>query len=204
MVQASDRASATIEDDEIDRLRALTWRLLARFLAAPPDAAALEAAARLGEPETELGRALSLLGRIASKTNPAEAEEEYHALFIGVGRGELVPYASFYRTGFLNEKPLALLRQDLAELGIARAEGNPEPEDHIASLCEVMAGLAEGRFGTAGLATQQRFFDRHLAPWAGRFFADLEAARSARLYQPVGTVGRLFVEIERTAFALAA
>jgi TorA maturation chaperone TorD len=199
--QAAGAASGEID---VDALRAATYRLLARFLAAPPDVTALEVASRLGEPETELGRALSVFARMAASTLPAEAADEYHELFVGVGRGELVPYGSFYRTGFLNEKPLALLRQDLAELGVARAAGNPEPEDHIASLCEVMAGLAEGRFGEAGLATQQRFFDRHLAPWAGRFFADLEAARAARLYQPLGTVGRLFVEIERTGFALAA
>lgn len=204
MVQVSDRAATIDEDVDIDRLRAVTYRLLARFLAAPPDAAALEAARRLGDPETEFGRALALFARVAANTSPGQAAEEYHELFIGIGRGELLPYGSFYRTGFLNEKPLALLRQDLAELGIARAAGNPEPEDHIASLCEVMAGLIEGRFAEAGLVTQQRFFDRHLAPWAERFFADLEAARSARLYQPLGTVGRLFVDMERTGFALAA
>jgi len=204
MTEPSDAAVAVSGETDVDALRAATYRLLARFLAAPPDAEALLVASRLGEPETELGRALSLFARIAASTLPAQAADEYHELFIGVGRGELVPYGSFYRTGFLNEKPLALLREDLAELGIARAAGNPEPEDHIASLCEVMAGLAEGRFGETGLATQQRFFDRHLAPWAGRFFADLEVARAARLYQPLGTVGRLFVEIERTGFALAA
>lgn len=204
MVDVSDRATTIDEDVDIDRLRALTYRLIARFLAAPPDAAALEAAGRLGEPETEFGRALALFARVAAHTSPGQAAEEYHELFIGVGRGELLPYGSFYRTGFLNEKPLALLRQDLAELRIARAAANPEPEDHIASLCEVMAGLIEGRFGETDLATQQRFFDRHLAPWAGRFFADLETARSARLYQPLGTVGRLFVDMERTGFALAA
>ncbi|MCL6609251.1 MAG: molecular chaperone TorD family protein [Geminicoccaceae bacterium] len=204
MREPDEAAVAASGEIDVDALRAATYRLLARFLATPPDAEALRVASRLGEPETELGRALSLFARIAAATSPAQAADEYHELFIGVGRGELVPYGSFYRTGFLNEKPLALLREDLAALGIARAQDNPEPEDHIASLCEVMAGLAEGRFGETGLATQQRFFDRHLAPWAGRFFADLEAARAARLYQPLGTVGRLFVEIERTGFALAA
>ncbi|MCS7268624.1 MAG: molecular chaperone TorD family protein [Geminicoccaceae bacterium] len=188
--------------DEVDALRAATYRLLARFLAAPPDTAALEVARGLGDDASEFGRALAVFARVARATTPEQAALEYHDLFIGVGRGELVPYASFYRTGFLNEKPLAELRDDLAELGIARAPGNPEPEDHIAALCEVMAGLAEGRFGEGDLALQQRFFHRHLAPWAARFFGDLEAARAARLYQPLGTVGRLFVEIEEAGFAL--
>mgnify|MGYP003870625307 FL=1 len=192
------------EPDEVDRLRAVTWRLLAKLLAAPPDEATLATVARLGEAGSELGEALLELARAARASTVEAAREEYDELFIGVGRGELVPYASFYRTGFLNERPLALLRADLATLGIARAPGNPEPEDHAASLCEVMAGLLEGRFGPAGEAEVQRFFDRHLEPWIGRFFADLEAARSARLYRPVGTVGRLFVEIERAGFRLAA
>lgn len=191
------------EIDEVEASRAALYRLLARFLAAPPDHAALEVARGLGDGESAIGRALAVLARVARATTPEQAADEYHELFIGIGRGELVPYASFYRTGFLNEKPLAELRDDLAALGVARAPNNPEPEDHIASLCEVMAGLVEGRFGSGDLAEQQRFFERHIRPWAGRFFADLEAARAARLYQPLGTVGRLFLEIEEAGFALA-
>ena len=204
--QTGDRtARQPTEEGETEALRAALYRLLARFLAAPPDAATLEVAGQLGNEEGgELGQALGLLARVARTTSAEQASQEYHDLFIGVGRGELVPYGSFYRTGFLNEKPLALLRSDLAALGLARAPGNPEPEDHIAALCEVMAGLAEGSLATVDLAGQQRFFDHHLAPWAGKFFTDLERARAARLYQPLGTVGRLFVEIEAAGFALAA
>lgn len=190
--------------DEVDGLRALPWRLLARLLAAPPDAATLATVGRLGEPGSAFGEALLRLAEMARASEPAQVAEEYHDLFIGVGRGELVPYASFYRTGFLNERPLALLRADLARLGIARAAGNPEPEDHTASLCEVMAGLIEGRFGPQPPGSDRLFFDRHLEPWIGRFFADLEGAKAARFYRPVGTVGRLFVEIERAGFQLAA
>lgn len=203
MIEAAGRRSA--EEAETEALRAALYRLLARFLAAPPDAGTLAVAGGLGdEGGGEIGSALGVLARVARTTTVEQAAQEYHDLFIGVGRGELVPYASFYRTGFLNEKPLALLRSDLAALGLARAPGNPEPEDHIAALCEVMAGLAEGSLATVDLAGQQRFFDRHLAPWAGRFFGDLERARAARLYQPLGTVGRLFVDIEAAGFALAA
>lgn len=198
-------ARRPVEEGETEALRAALYRLLGRFLAAPPDAAALAVAGGLGDEDSgELGNALGLLARIARTTVVEQAAREYHELFIGVGRGELVPYGSFYRTGFLNEKPLALLRSDLSVLGLARAPGNPEPEDHIAALCEVMAGLADGSLAVVDLAEQRRFFERHLAPWAGRFFSDLERARAARLYQPLGTVGRLFMDIETAGFALAA
>ncbi len=96
------------------------------------------------------------------------------------------------------------MRGDLARLGIARAANQCDPEDHVASLCEAMAGLADGRYGDGKLVTQRLFFDRHLAPWAPRFFSDLERARASRLYAPLGTVGRKFMEIEATAFAMAA
>src|SRR5206468_1534860 len=103
------------------------------------------------------------------------AGREFFALFIGLGRSELLPYGSYYMSGFLHERPLARLRSDLAELGIARADGNPEPEDHIATLCEIMAGIVGGRFAVAA-AADQRVFEKHLAPWAAHFFSDLEQA----------------------------
>jgi TorA maturation chaperone TorD len=190
--------------DEEDAHRRHVYRLLARFLAAPPDGAALTVASGLEGGGSELGQALGALARVARATTPAEARDEYDELFIGLARGELVPYASFYLTGFLHEKPLAAVRQDLARLGIARRPECRDPEDHVASLCEVMAGLVGGEFGDGALRTQQAFFDRHLAPWAPRFFADLERARASRLYGPVGAVGRAFMGIEATTFAMAA
>lgn len=192
---------------EEDLLRANWYGFLARFLAAPTDQAALSLAAGFDSQDdgTDMGRALGVLSRLAQQTTPSQAEEEYFNLFIGVGRGELMPYGSYYLTGFLNEKPLAHLRGDMARLGIARAEDVKEPEDHIAALCEMMAGLIAGSFGTpAPLAVQNEFFQRHLSPWAGRFFGDLERARHARLYQPVGTIGRLLIDIERDAFGMEA
>src|SRR5262249_3798033 len=128
-------------------------------------------------------------------------EREYFDLFVGVGRGEMLPYGSYYLTGFLHERPLARLRSDLAELGILRAEDQPEPEDHLAILCEVMAGLAGGRFAGAP-AGEKPFFDKHLAPWARRFFADLERAEAADFYRAVASVGATFIDIEMEAFAL--
>lgn len=188
-----------------DLLRANQYRLLASFLARSPSAPLLQLAAGFTGDETDLGRALAVLARLARQTTPAAASDEYHELFIGMGRGELVPYGSYYMTGFLNEKPLALLRRDMARLDIARADNVAEPEDHIGALCEMMAGLILGDFGTPlPVADQKQFFDKHMAAWTERFFTDLENAKAATLYTPIGTLGRVFMGIETTAFAMAA
>jgi TorA maturation chaperone TorD len=200
-------AAEVVGEDPIpteDRLRAHQYQLLARFLSGPADAPLLRLASGLAGDDTELGRSLAELADRAKQTTPEAASREYHDLFIGIGRGELVPYGSYYLTGFLNEKPLAKLRSDMARLGIARADDVKEPEDHIAALCEMMAGLITGAFGAPLDLTRQRtFFDRHLARWAPVFFEDLEKAQSAWLYAPVGTLGRVFMGIERTAFAMS-
>lgn len=186
-----------------DELRASQYRLLARFLARPPDGPLLRLASSFTGDETDLGKALALLARLARNTTEAKASDEYHELFIGMGRGELMPYGSYYMTGFLNEKPLALLRRDMAGLGMARADETSEPEDHIAALSDMMAGLIMGAFGEPlDVAEQKHFFDQHLASWAGSFFKDLENAKAATLYTPIGTLGRVFMEIETTAFSM--
>lgn len=187
----------------MDAMRGQLYGLLGRLLARPPSADLLRRVAGIGGDGTALGQALTDLAAAAAATDAARVEREYHHLFIGVARGELLPFASFYLTGFLNEKPLARLRTDMARLGIARAEEVKDPEDHIASLCEMMAGLAAGDFQVS-LAEQQLFFDRHLAPWADRFFQDLDRADSAVFYRAVAAVGRLFLAIETDAFRLAA
>ena len=113
-----------------------------------------------------------------------------------------MPYASYYLTGFLNERPLSRLRDDLAALGIERVENNFEPEDHAATLCEIMAGLAGGHF-PASPEAQRAFFEKHVAPWMGRLFADMENATNTKFYRSVGSLGRLFLEIEAEAFTFA-
>ena len=187
--------------DEVDAARAQQYALIAVLLSRAPDADLLGRLANLRVDATPLGLAHAALAAAARDSGLAQVEREYFDLFIGLGRGELMPYGSFYLTGFLHERPLARLRADLAELGIARTERNAEPEDHIATLCEVMAGLVDGRFAAPDGA-DQRIFERHIAPWAGRFCADLERAASANFYRHVGTVGRMFIEIEMEAFAL--
>ncbi len=188
-----------------DMLRANTYALLASLFRAPPDAARLADLAKLGVDDTEMGRALGALGAAARESMPEAIDDEYHDLFIGVGEGELTPYASYYLTGFTYEKPLAKLRIEMSELGIVKSDDVVEPEDHIAALCEMMCGLITGAFGApADLARQQAFFDTHIAPWTERFFEDLETASSANFYKPVGTIGRLFMRIELQSFEMAA
>jgi TorA maturation chaperone TorD len=187
--------------DEVARGRAQEYALLARLLREPPDAAILKQIGQLQGDATALGAAHGELAEAAERTNAAEVEREFFSLFIGVGRGEFLPYASYYATGFLHERPLARLRQDLSRFGIARAEGVAEPEDHAGILCEVMAGLAGGELPAAEDAGRI-MFENHIAPWMGRFFADLERAEGAEFYQRVASVGRIFIAIETEAFAL--
>ena len=190
---------------EEDRLRANWYALLARLLASAPDAALLRKVASMEGDESDFGRALKSLGAAAKATAVEAVTQEYFDLFIGVGGSELTPYGSYYLTGFLHEKPLARLRVDMARLGITRAEGVAESEDHIAALCDVMRGLITGTFGEpADLATQRQFFDDHIGCWAPRFFEDLEAAKAAAFFMPVGTIGRLFMAVEAQAFEMAA
>jgi TorA maturation chaperone TorD len=187
--------------DETDRARAQEYTLLAALLLRAPTAGVLAQLSRLQGDATPLGLAHIALAEAATATESAAVQREFFELFIGVGRSELLPYASYYLTGFLNERPLANLRGDLARLGLARAKGRGDPEDHIGTLCEVMSGMASRCFPVEPGA-EQRFFARHVAPWAGRFFLDLEMAKAAEFYRAVGAVGRTFMEIEAQAFAM--
>jgi TorA maturation chaperone TorD len=189
-----------------DVARAEIWGLLGHLLLAPPDAERLRALASVdGDEATPIGPALARLGAASRTATPESVREEHDTLFIGLVRGELVPFASYYLTGFLHERPLAALRQSMAALGIGVREGVAEPEDHIGALAEMMAGLITGAFGApADLATQRRFFNDHIAGWAGRFFEDLENAAAAAFYKPVGALGRALVGIEAEAFEMAA
>lgn len=187
--------------DEIDLARAQEYALLAALLARAPSAELLTRLSKLSGDASPLGVAHIALGEAAARLDADAIQQEYFNLFIGVGRGELLPYGSYYLTGFLNERPLARLRADLTELDIVRAENNVEPEDHAGTLCEIMSGLAGKRFA-APEGAQRGLFDRHMAPWIGRFFTDLERAEAADFYSRVGALGRVFIEIETEAFAL--
>lgn len=191
--------------DAEEQGRADLYGLLSVLLARPPDAARLELVAGLGGDETALGQALAALAADARNREPAGLEHEHHMLFVGLGRGELLPYGSYYLTGFLHEKPLAVLRNDFAELGLGRAESVREPEDHIASLCEAMRSLIRGdHCPRQELGRQKAFFERHISPWAPHFFVDLQGAKHAGFYAGVGAVGAAFLAIETEAFRMVA
>lgn len=179
--------------------RATAWSLLGRLLSAPADEAVLEMLVHLDHAglggDNLLAAAWDLLSKAANKTSPAEQEDEYQDLFIGVGRGELMPYGSWYLTGFLMEQPLARLRDELSMLGFERRDGVIEPEDHAAALCDVMAMISSGD-DAAPVDVQSGFFSRHIAPWMGRFFRDMQQAPSARFYRAVGQLGEQYVALE--------
>ena len=181
-----------------NRLRADTYRVLGSLLAAPPDAEtlALFANAPVSEEGDLLAVAWRMLATSAARTTERKAGDEFQSLFIGIGRGELMPYASWYLTGFLMEKPLAKLRSDLAALGFERQDDVAEPEDHAAALCETMALLAEDG-DLASLQTQAEFFEAHVGTWMARFFRDMQEAVSARFYRAVGQLGEQFIETDQ-------
>jgi len=186
-----------------ERARADIYQLLAALLAGPPDQALLELLRAL-EPDTKtagssMNSTWQELRATAEKIGPQDIGEEYFNLFIGLGRGELVPYASWYVHGLLMEKLLASLRDELAVLGLEREEGVSEPEDHVAALCEVMGMI----ICDSELSLRQTdFFATYLDPWMGRFFVDLEEAETAVFYKAVGRLGQQFLDVERQYFSL--
>jgi TorA maturation chaperone TorD/DNA-binding transcriptional regulator YdaS (Cro superfamily) len=200
--QVTSKSPSKPEIDEIDQLRAAEYGLLSLLLGKAPDADTLARVATLKGDASDLGIAHIELSVAAAATDDRTVSKEFFDLFVGLGRGELLPYASYYLTGFLHERPLARVREDFDRLGIERAGPSREPEDHIAILLEVMSGLARGDF-EADFSEQQRFFERHLKPWAARMFADLEMSQSANFYRAVGRVGRIFMELESEAFTLS-
>lgn len=188
-----------------DQLRADMYNFLGLLLARAPDQILLDQCSMLSGDDGEFGQAIATLARVAKVSKISAVGREFNSLFIGMGRGELLPYASFYITGFLNEKPLASLRSDMTIRGIRRSENVYEPEDNIASLMEMMGALIVGRFGkSSSLNDQKTFYNKHIGPWAGHFFMDLEGAKNSVLYASVGLVGRMFMEIEREAFRMSA
>lgn len=199
--------SATLNQNRVlaeeDLLRVNLYRLLARCLSSPIDKPYLSILSNLQGDDTELGQAFTSLAKSAASADEEQAAEEYQNLFIGLGRGELLPYASYYLTGFLNEKPLARLRNDMLPLGIERDPEIKEPEDHAGALMDMMAGLIDGSFGEPqALSIQKKFFENHIGEWTPHFFKDLQTAKEARLYRSIGAVGEMFIEIEKAAFEM--
>jgi len=186
--------------DENTLWRSQTYALLARLLSAAPDQDLLEnlAAIEVNEPESPMGKLWLQLTAIAEKSDPQDVNEQYQRLFIGVTHGELIPYSSYYQTGFLMEEPLAELRTDLAKLGLERQEDTAEPEDHIAAECDVMRMIltAEG----TPIVSDEEFFKRHLSPWVNDFFNDLKNKNTDEFYRVIGQFGAGFISLESSVY----
>lgn len=187
--------------EEEQHYRAGAYAMLGALLRAEPDAELLDRVSQLTVVDAggALADALSGLGRAAANVTPEAVKHEYFALFIGIGRGALVPYGSWYQTGFLMEKPLGELRSDLARQGFERDDAGNEPEDHAGALCEVMSMLIEE---SADFERQQAFFNRHISPWFQRFFEDLESAAAASFYREVARFGATFTDFEKRYFSM--
>ncbi|WP_300464922.1 molecular chaperone TorD family protein [Desulfobacula sp.] len=181
-----------------DMLRAHVYSLLAALLAGPPCSELLGLLGKIEDQpvlDTEMAQAWQGMKKAGEQTNVARLNDEYHRLFIGLGRGQLVPYGSWYQTGSMMNQPLARLRNDLAVLGIQRRSDMPETEDHAAALCETMAILCSDPEGI-GLETQKAFFSDHLKSWMDRFFTDMQQASTIQFYRAVGRLGHTFLAIE--------
>ncbi len=200
----SEKHATSFQPHEEDVLRASLYAFLGRILSQSPTSEVLELAQSFSGDDTGLGKAFDDLAKVAQNTSVETAEREYLDLFVGLSRGELLPYSSYYLTGFLNEKPLAKLRNTISVMGIERSDEVKEPEDHIAALCDMMAGLITGRFDApATLEVQKKFFADHIGNWASHFFEDLEKAEYSSFYKPVGRIGKEFMIIEATSFGMS-
>ncbi|HSB23945.1 MAG TPA: molecular chaperone TorD family protein [Burkholderiaceae bacterium] len=187
--------------------RAELYGLLAQLWLAPPDDALLqrfhvavtqapEAGGHLEAPWQDLVAAMRA-------TSPGEAADEFDALFGGVGKPEIFAYASYHLSGFLNERPLAKLREHLSDLGLTRDISRAETEDHVAYLFEVMRYLIAGDdAGTCNLEQQRRFFRAQVQPWLAQLCDVVEAHPRARVWRAVAALTRSFVHVETQAFDL--
>jgi TorA maturation chaperone TorD len=186
--------------DELDRARAREYALLATLLAREPSPELIDRLASLQGDATPLGMAHAALAEAAGRSSETSTAREYFDLFVGLGQGQILPYASQYLTGSLYGRPLVKMRETFQLLGIERVN-QFEPEDHIATLCETMAGLIGGAI-TAPDSCGRDFFATNLATWARRFFVDLELANPAGFYARVGSLGRAFMAIETEAYSI--
>lgn len=191
-------------DDAEEVSRAEIYGLLAQlWLAAPGEdlAARLrQATAANGDSDSALQAPWRALVDAMRATAVPAAADEYDALFEGVGKPEVFLYGSYYLTGFLNEQPLARLRDDLQALGLTRDVGRAETEDHIAFLFEVMRYLITGDDVACNLEQQRRFFRAHLQPWVEQLCDAVEAHPRAQLWRAVAGMTRAFMQVETQGF----
>jgi TorA maturation chaperone TorD len=196
---------------EEDAARVRWYRFLARVFQAAPDEsllASVAASAAPGSPDPQappLALAWVDLAEAARRSSAAAVREEYDRLFVSVGKAPVLLNASYHLSGFLNERPLADLREHLATLGLARRTDVGETEDHLASLCEVMALLIESDDPRLGaVSTQQAFFRRFVSSWYERLAESVAGCDEAQFYRPVARLMQGFFDVERQAFDIEA
>ena len=179
-------------------IRTDSYVMLASLLGQPPSEELLNVLQNLQWDEAipeKLDHALGALRQACDDYPLAAIGEEFNRLFLGLGSGEIIPYASWYRGKKIQSLPLATLRSDLMPLGIVRRDESHESEDHAGVLCEIMA-LISRQPNNIPTATQAGFFHRHIASWMMAFFKDLQSAKSAEFYRAVGLFGSCFLESE--------
>ncbi|GAB4088541.1 TorD/DmsD family molecular chaperone [Hydrogenophaga soli] len=194
-------------DEEV--ARAELYGLLSHLYYAPPDT---ELMAQLQVAVTEtpvpggfLQEPWQQLVGVARTLDAAAVADEFDALFGGVGKPEVAPYASHHLAGFLNEKPLAALRADLDRLGLTRDEQMPETEDHVAYVFEVMRYLIAGDdVAVANLTEQRRFFTTHVQTWVPALCEEVGAHPRARFYAALAVLTQAFVSVEAQGFDMLA
>ncbi|MCK6264984.1 molecular chaperone TorD family protein [Vibrio sp. ZSDE26] len=185
-------------DNQYQTLRADIYLLLSTLFRQAPRPELIEFLSTLDieAEDSIMQQAWTSIRQAARECELESVSEEYQNLFIGIGRGEAVLFGSWHMTGSLMEKPLALLRHDLQELGYERGENVKEPEDHISALCEVMALLAQGDEDV-----QQKFFNDHIAPWYPSFTQQVSEAKHAKFYIPAAELLNAFLHIEQVRFS---
>lgn len=208
MVPQQPDASVSLPLGGEDQARADFYALLARLLLVPPDGGLLAALAE-SEPVSAAGEfaledAWLKLTQAASVVDAGAVSDEFALLFLSTGNPLLNPFGSFYLTGHLNDVPLVQLRHDLARLGLARASGAGESEDHLGALCETMRVLIQGApgIGRQPLLAQKQFFEAHIRPWYAACLADIAQAEGANFYRVVAAVADAFLSIEAQAFSV--
>lgn len=201
MSEMSGQSSALDEETA----RADLYGLLAQLYYGPPAPELLTALRSAPTEAPSAGGYLEspwqVLVQTAQSMDDAQVAEEHEALFGGLGQPAVYLFGSHYLTGFLNERPLVQLREDLAALGLARDETLPETEDHIACVCEVMRYLIAGDdVAVSNLSRQRDFFASHVQPWALTMCEALAGHASARFYAALAGFTQAFLSVEQQGF----
>ena len=187
-----------------DEARAGYYALLARLFYAGPDSQLLEAIAGADEivaagEQTALASAWNSLAVAARATDAEAARLEYDEVFVGTGKAEVTPYATFYLAETGREKILVRIKNELMAMGLAKADRAPEPEDHVAGLFEVMRHLILQGSGDAALQKQRVFFGRYIESFYPRFCDAISASAKANFYKHVAIFTQAFLELETEA-----